>query len=174
MRVTPRGRGWLVVSGCVLAWVAGLGAWGPLTVGGLGTVSAQPAAATDEAVRRAVATLLDRQREAWNAGDLDRFLVPYWKSEQLTFSSGGETRRGFKATEARYRQRYPDRKAMGQLAFSQLEVSQIAPGAALALGNWSLEREAGPLGGNFSLVLRQFDGEWKIIHDHTSVRAAKE
>ncbi|MFM8580474.1 MAG: YybH family protein [Planctomycetaceae bacterium] len=172
MRWTPRGRGWVVVSGCVLAWVVGLGTGEPVSVGGRGRASAQPAGATYEAVRRAVATVLDRQREAWNAGDLDRFLVPYWQSEQLTFSSGGETRRGFKATQARYRQTYPDRKAMGRLAFSQLEVSQIAPGAVLALGNWSLEREAGPLGGNFTLVLRHIDGEWKIIHDHTSVRAA--
>ncbi len=34
--------------------------------------------------------ILVSQQQAWNAGDLGQFMKPYWKSEQLTFSSGGK------------------------------------------------------------------------------------
>jgi len=121
-------------------------------------------------VQRELVTLLEAQRDAWNRGNIEEFLVPYWNSDKLTFSSGGEVRRGFGATRARYLKTYPDRKAMGQLEFSDLETTLLGTDAAMVLGNWKLTREAGPLGGNFTLVLRRIDGEWKILHDHTSRR----
>jgi len=126
-----------------------------------------PAAAPMPGAIRAV---LEAQRQAWNAGDIEAFLEPYWKSEELSFSSGGETRRGFRATRERYLKTYPDRQAMGTLAFSDLEISAIGADAALVLGEWDLDREAGPVGGNFSLVMRRIGGRWVIVHDHTSRR----
>jgi L-asparaginase / beta-aspartyl-peptidase len=117
---------------------------------------------------RDVAAVLAAQTEAWNRGDLEAFMATYWKSDQLTFSSGGATERGWQATLDRYRRRYPDRAAMGTLSFSDLEVTALGDAAALALGRWHLRREGGDLGGNFSLVLRRIDGAWKIVHDHTS------
>src|SRR5262245_17727403 len=44
------------------------------------------------------AAILRAQADAWNRGDIDGFMAHYWKSEQLTFSSGGETQRGWTAT----------------------------------------------------------------------------
>ncbi len=38
------------------------------------------------------------QQEAWNRGDIDAFMEHYWKSDDLTFSSGGKTTRGWRAT----------------------------------------------------------------------------
>jgi len=58
---------------------------------------------------------------------------------------------------------------MGTLDFGHLEFQMLGESAALVLERWKLERKAGPIGGNFSLVLRKFDGRWLIIHDHTSV-----
>lgn len=117
----------------------------------------------------AVRTLLADQAAAWNRGDLDAFMRGYWRSDQLTFSSGGKTQRGFDATLQRYRDRYPTREAMGTLAFSELETRLLAPDAMLVLGRWHLDRGENSVGGNFSLVLQRLNGEWKIIHDHTSV-----
>jgi hypothetical protein len=57
---------------------------------------------------------------------------------------------------------------MGQLRFSQLEITLLGDAAALVLGRWQLTRPTSPVGGNFSLVLRRIDGRWLIIHDHTS------
>lgn len=117
----------------------------------------------------AVKAVLDRQRTHWNAGEIERFLDDYWKSPDLTFSSGGQTRRGFAETRARYLASYPTPERMGRLAFSELEVTPLGDGAAFALGRWRLERGAGEgLGGNFTLVLRRIEGRWVIVHDHTS------
>ncbi|MFN7802865.1 MAG: YybH family protein [Planctomycetaceae bacterium] len=121
-------------------------------------------------VERELITLLEAQRDAWNRGNIEEFLVPYWNSEKLTFSSGGEVRRGFNATRERYLKTFPDRKAMGVLDFSDLEVTELGTQSAMVLGTWKLTRDAGPLGGNFTLVVQRLGGEWKIIHDHTSRR----
>jgi ketosteroid isomerase-like protein len=158
-------RTWVRSLGPVLLIVGWLGLW----VGGRGT-AAQDQTSTTPSIERELTEILETQRDAWNRGDIDAFLVPYWKSDQLTFSSGGEVRRGFEATRARYLKTYPDRKAMGQLEFSALEVTPLGTQSAMVLGNWKLTREAGPLGGNFTLVLQRFSGAWKIIHDHTSRR----
>lgn len=112
--------------------------------------------------------VLAAQAEAWNRGDIDGFVKHYWRSDELTFSSGGETTRGWTRTLERYRERYPTRELMGQLRFSQLETTLVGDSAALVLGRWRLNREMSPVAGNFSLVLRRIDGQWLIIHDHTS------
>lgn len=128
----------------------------------------------EEAIPASIDRLLRKQAECWNAGDLEGFLDAYWRSEQLTFSSGGETRRGFKATRERYLQTYSTREKMGRLTFSKLEVTPLGEDAAMTLGRWRLDREtdgqAEVLGGNFTLVLRRIDGHWRIVHDHTSRR----
>ena len=114
--------------------------------------------------------ILEQQAQAWNAGDIDAFMAPYWHSPELTFSSGGKVTRGWQATRDRYHQRYPTPEAMGRLTFSDIEVTQPGSNVALVLGRWRLER-AEPIGGSFSLVLRTVAGHWVIVHDHTSIDA---
>ena len=65
--------------------------------------------------------ILKAQEKAWNEGDIAGYMEHYWKSEELTFSSGGKTTRGWAATKKRYETRYVDRDAMGHLTFSDLE-----------------------------------------------------
>jgi beta-aspartyl-peptidase (threonine type) len=62
---------------------------------------------------------------------------------------------------------------MGHLDFSELEITPLGNDAALILGRWHLNRDAGPVGGIFTLVARRFPEGWRIIHDHTSTDAAK-
>ncbi|HMC10288.1 MAG TPA: DUF4440 domain-containing protein [Pirellulaceae bacterium] len=115
-----------------------------------------------------IRAVLTQQAEAWNRGDIGAFMEHYWKSDELTFSSGGQTTRGWKNTKENYQRRYPTREKMGQLTFSQLEITSLGGAAALVLGRWRLARDESPVGGNFSLVLREIDGKWVIVHDHTS------
>ncbi len=117
-----------------------------------------------------VSAMLQRQADAWNTGDIDTFMEPYWQSPDLTFSTGGRITRGFAATLERYHKRYPTRDAMGRLTFDNLEVIELPPSAALVLGAWHLDRDE-PIGGLFTLVLRKEHGRWIIIHDHTSTLA---
>ena len=118
--------------------------------------------------RSEIEAVLTKQAAAWNRGDIESFMEHYWKSDQLTFSSGGETTRGWQATKERYLRRYPSREQMGQLKFTQLETTILGDSAALVLGRWNLMRDSSPLEGNFTLVLRRIDGNWVIVHDHTS------
>ena len=117
-----------------------------------------------------IPAMLQRQADAWNTGDIDAFMEPYWQSPDLTFSTGGRITRGFAATLERYRNRYPTSAAMGRLTFSGLEIVELPPSAALVLGAWHLDRDQ-PIGGLFSLVLRKEHSRWIIIHDHTSTLA---
>lgn len=115
-----------------------------------------------------IRTVLDLQAKAWNAGQIDRFMDHYWKSDELTFSAAGQTTRGWQNTLDRYRQRYPTIEKMGRLTFDRLEVESLGDEAALVLGRWRLAREEDELEGNFSLIVRKIDGRWLIVHDHTS------
>jgi len=119
-------------------------------------------AATADDTAKEIEAVLSRQAEAWNRGDIDGFMEHYWKSNELTFSSGGQTTRGWKSTKENYQRRYPTREKMGRLTFSELEITP------LVLGRWRLARDEAPVGGNFSLVCRKIDGKWVIVHDHTS------
>lgn len=120
--------------------------------------------------RAAIADVLEDQAEAWNRGDLEAFMDGYWRDEGLVFTSGGRVQRGWRTTLERYRASYGESPAsMGRLSFDDLEVHALQPDAAWVLGRWRLERAGGETGGVFTLVFRRIDGEWKIVHDHTSV-----
>jgi uncharacterized protein (TIGR02246 family) len=128
---------------------------------------------TDErrADREAISAVLGAQQTAWNRGDVDTFLVGYWRSTKLTFSGSSGVVRGWDGVLARYKKNYPDRAAMGRLDFSELKFRFIGPDAALVLGRWHLKREKDDVGGVFTLVWQRFPDGWKIIHDHTSTVA---
>jgi uncharacterized protein (TIGR02246 family) len=135
-------------------------------------VSAKPAEER-AADRDAIRAVLGAQQNAWNRSDVDAFLVGYWHSPELTFSGSSGVSRGWDGVMARYKKNYPDRAAMGELDFSELEFRFLGPDAALVLGHWHLKREKDELGGVFSLVWQRFPDGWKIIHDHSSAVAEK-
>src|SRR5260370_30719559 len=116
--------------------------------------------------------VLSAQQTAWNRGDVDAFLQGYWRSPELTFSGREGIARGWDDVLARYKKNYPDKAAMGQLDFSELELRFLGPDAALVLRRWHLKRERDDLGGVFTLVWQRLPEGWKIIHDHTSAVAA--
>ncbi len=139
-----------------------------LFVLGVRTGRQTKAAEAREADKAAITEVLNAQQVAWNRGDVDAFLVGYWHSPELTFSGSNGVSRGWAGVMARYKKHYPDRAAMGQLDFSELEFRFVGPDAALVLGHWHLKRDKGDIGGVFSLVWQRFPEGWKIVHDHTS------
>jgi uncharacterized protein (TIGR02246 family) len=127
-----------------------------------------PSSEEHKSDHEAILAILNAQQAAWNRGDVDAFLTGYWQSPEVTFSGSNGVSRGWDEVLARYKRNYPDRAAMGQLDFSELEFRFLGPDAALVLGRWHLKRENDELGGVFSLVWQRFPDGWKIIHDHTS------
>jgi ketosteroid isomerase-like protein len=124
---------------------------------------------SDDAQIRA---LLDDQTAAWNRGDVEAFMAGYWKSEETEFVGANGVSRGWQALLERYRKNYPDRKAMGQLSFSNLEIHIVCPDAAYAIGQFKLERENDRPTGFFTLNFRKFTEGWRIVADHTTGSAS--
>ncbi len=155
-------------AGCAALWL--LAACAP----GGGAPNAPRAPAEDDA-KRAVGQLLERQVADWNRGDLDAFVSGYWRSPELTFISGGEVRRGFTQTLERYRATYPDRAAMGTLAFRDLELRVLSERFVLVRGRYDLARAGDAPWGRFTLLVERSverssagDDGWRIVYDHTS------
>ena len=77
--------------------------------------------------------VLERQVADRNRGDLDGFLNRYWKSPRIVFQSGGERCDGWEAMRDRYHLRYQaERRTMGLLKFSSLDIESLGPEAVLA------------------------------------------
>jgi ketosteroid isomerase-like protein len=123
-----------------------------------------------DAVVRDVRAVLNQQAADWNKGDLDAFLTGYWNSPKVVFMSGGQRFDGYEAMRDRYRRRYKaEGKAMGQLAFSELEIESLGPESVFARGRFNLTMPDGTKPtGLFTLIVRKFPDGWKIVHDHTS------
>ena len=133
----------------------------------------EAAPAVDDSNANAIIAVLTQQQDAWNRGDVDEFMKGYRNSPDLTFAGGSGITKGWQPVLERYRKTYPDRKAMGHLDFSQLEVRSLGQDSAFVLGRWHLQREADELGGIFTLIFQRFPEGWKIVHDHTSADAKK-
>lgn len=118
--------------------------------------------------RTAILAVLTAQQAQWNQGNIRGFMQGYWNSPELTFAGSKGFTRGWEPVLARYEKTYADKAAMGKLDFSELEIRQLGADAALVLGRWHLQRQAGDIGGIFTLVLQKFPEGWRIIHDHTT------
>jgi len=122
-------------------------------------------------VNDAILTLLDDQKEAWNAGDIDEFMARgYWHSDELVFVSGESEHRGYDAVLDRYRARYTEGDAeMGALQFSKLSITETGEDSATATGRWDLDFEhEDDIGGGFTLELMRMPQGWRIVRDTTS------
>lgn len=113
-----------------------------------------------------IRSVLDKQVEAWNRGDIETFMTGYENSPATTFSGKSGVTRGYAQVLENYRKRYPTREAMDTLRFSNLEIRMIGTEAALVLGRFELVHHK--QSGQFSLVFQKTPAGWKIIHDHTS------
>ena len=122
-------------------------------------------AKTDEA---AIRRLLAAQVTEWNKGNPEGYMRGYWRSDSLLFIGKSGPTYGFDSTLARYRRAYPDKAGMGTLTSTILSMKRLSPQYYFIVGKWALKREAGDLGGSWTLLLRKIGREWVIIADHSS------
>jgi ketosteroid isomerase-like protein len=143
-------------------------------VGACQGLSAKAGDDSEPAVRD-VQAVLNKQVVDWNKGDLDGFLTGYWNSPKVVFMSGANRFDGYAAMRDRYRRRYKaEGKAMGQLAFSDLDVEPLGPESVMARGRFRLTMPDGTKPtGLFTVIVRKFPDGWKIVHDHTSAEEAR-
>ncbi|MFL5329014.1 MAG: YybH family protein [Gemmataceae bacterium] len=115
--------------------------------------------------------VLNEQNAAWNRGDLEGYMAGYWNSPELSFYSGGDVTKGWQPTHDRYQRRYKgEGKSMGRLTFADIDIKVLGNDVAMARGHWRVELPDGKAPeGLFTLILRRFGKDWRIVHDHTSV-----
>jgi ketosteroid isomerase-like protein len=130
-------------------------------------ISAAPTQCAGIAIAE-IRSVLRMQQDAWNHGDIDRFMNGYARSKDTVFVSEDTVRRGWETVRTRYREKYSDRAKMGVLTFSDLEITVLSPDSAVALGRWKLKRAQDQPHGRFTLIFRRFPEGWRIVHDHTS------
>ncbi len=128
-------------------------------------LAASTAAQSTEEI--AIRKVLENQQAAWNAGDIERFMEGYWKSDSLQFI-GRSIRYGWKATLEGYKKGYPDKAAMGTLQFDLWQFRKLSEDVWLVTGKYTLIREKDKPSGPFTLIFRKIEGRWLIVYDHTS------
>jgi uncharacterized protein (TIGR02246 family) len=136
------------------------------TVPGAGDLSPASKARADAGTSSgsaAVLALLERQRQAWNSGDLEGFCAVY--AEDARFLSPSGVTQGRAAVLARYQLRYPDRAAMGTLSFDVLEVREAA-GAVSVAARWTLSFPGkAPASGHTLIVFNLQPAGWRLVQD---------
>jgi ketosteroid isomerase-like protein len=115
-----------------------------------------------------IRTLLEEQRLAWNAGNLESFMATYWKSDSLMFIGKSGVTYGWQNTLNNYKTGYPDTAAMGKLKFDILEVKRLSVMYFFVVGKWHLTRSIGNVGGHFTLLFKKVKNKWVIVADHSS------
>lgn len=66
---------------------------------------------------KAIQAILQNQTAAWNKGDLDAFMVGYWKSDSLVFMGKSGPTYGYKNTLANYKKKLSRHQPYGQITF---------------------------------------------------------
>ena len=105
------------------------------------------------------------QENAWNKGDLESYLAAFKDADDTEAILNGPVR-GLANIRAAYRTSFPNREAMGQLEQSSVEVRELGPDFALALGHYRLLRSrknGGDAEGNFTEIFQKTDQGWKMI-----------
>lgn len=115
-----------------------------------------------------IGSLLTRQTQAWNAGNIDGFMQTYWQSDSLMFVGKEGVTWGWKNTLEHYKKSYPGKAAMGELSFDIIKLKRLSDQYYFVVGKWMLKRTAGNLSGHYNLLIQKINGEWKIIADHSS------
>ncbi len=122
---------------------------------------AQPSFQADE---QAIREVMAMQEKAWDSGDVRAFMVGYADSVCFIGSRGRTC--GREAVTANYLRNYPDKAAMGDLSFTQLEVLSAGTDHAWCTGRWTIAR-ADTVGGGFSLLWVRTSQGWRILRDHS-------
>lgn len=110
------------------------------------------------------------QESAWNKGDLDGFLS-YFKDAPETQVILGASAKGLETIRSAFRINYPNRDAMGVIAYSDVEARELGEKFCLATGKYHLERSkkgGGPAEGTFTEILEKTDKGWQIIFSETT------
>ena len=114
-----------------------------------------------------VSAVMKEQMAAWNAGDMDRYMNTYWRSDSLMFV-GREIEVGWNYVLKNYKRAYPDTASMGKLDFEIINLKRISALYYSVVGKWHIKGSGGDQKGASTLLFKKIKNRWLIIQDHTS------
>jgi hypothetical protein len=115
-----------------------------------------------------ILSIIQEQQHQWNMGSIDGFMKGYWDSPELKFITKNGIKKGYKEVSESYKSHYKSKMEMGQLNFSDIEISPLDDSKNIynATGKWEIMGDI-PLKGYFSLIVKRIDDTWKVTIDHT-------
>jgi len=116
----------------------------------------------------AIRNMLSAQAVQWNAGNIPGFMKGYWENDSLVFIGKNGPTYGYQPTLERYKKSYPDAAHMGKLTSTIVSMKKLSAEYYFVIGKWALKRDAGDVGGSYTLLIRKIKGEWVIVCDHSS------
>lgn len=122
----------------------------------------------EQGTKEYIRATIDSSAYAWNQGDLEGYMSFYYKHDSLMFVGNKSKTYGWENTLLNYKKSYPDKKRMGYLEFSDIEIRFLTRYQVLVSGQWKLKRENDEPFGRFTLYMVYLAGGWKIVYDHSS------
>ena len=126
------------------------------------------AAATPEAERAAILSLIARMEAAWNRGDFPGYMAGF-KNPDAVFVSGGKFLDGWQGRLDQYVADYggaPERR--GRLHFYDITIDILAPDAAMLVGRYRMDRPGRVTHGINTRLFRKIGDRWLITMNHVS------
>lgn len=113
--------------------------------------------------------VINYQLIAWNQGDMQGYMQGYWNSDSLQFITSKGVTYGYNQVLSNYVKSYPTKEKMGNLSFENLSATFLDPleQVAQVTGKWKVLHEDKTSEGTFSLIVKFFGSEPRIIIDHT-------
>ncbi len=118
--------------------------------------------------KEAILKVLQTQEQAWNEGNVERFMQGYINSDSLLFVGHNGPTYGYQKVLANYKKNYPGKSGMGKLRFTIKKVDLLSDDTAFVMGAFNLTRDQDAPSGHFTLIFKKFADGWKIISDHSS------
>ena len=126
------------------------------------------AAASPQADKAAILSVIDRMELAWNRGDFRGYMAGF-KNPDVVFVSGGKFQQGWQGTLDHYIRDYGgSSERRGQLHFYNMKVDLLAPDAAMLIGQYRLVRGPRVTEGVNTRLFRKIRGHWLITMNHVS------
>jgi uncharacterized protein (TIGR02246 family) len=127
-------------------------------------------AASAEAEKESIRSLITRMEAAWNRGDFRGYMEGF-ANPDVVFVSRGQFQKDWQGTLDHYVRDYgASVDTRGRLRFFDIRIEMLAPDTAQLISRYQLDRPENPQDGINTRLMRKRDGKWVIALNHVSSR----